>query len=291
MAEPLIECVPNFSEGRNAQTVAAIEQAIASVSSVILLRSEMDPDHNRSVITFAGPPAAVAQGALRGIAAAVERIDLRRHTGVHPRIGAADVVPFVPLRDATLGDCAGIAHRTGRKVWETLGVPVYFYEAAATNPERAPLENVRRGGFEKPALTADLGGPALHPSAGACAIGARKLLVAFNVNLNTEDVAIAHAIARKIRGSSGGLPYVKAMGVVLASRGMVQVSMNLTDFEKTPLQRAYAAVCAEAASHGVSIAGTQIVGMVPPKALEGFEVPVDSAQILALDKPEGGPAE
>ncbi len=274
MAGPLIECVPNFSVGREAATVQAIEHAIRSVAGVMLLRSEMDPDHNRSVITFAGPPEQVSVGALRGIAAAFERIDLRKHAGVHPRIGAADVVPFVPLDGATMDDCVAIAHRTGQAVWERLGVPVYFYEAAATSPERAPLEKIRRGG-----LTPDLGGPALHPTAGACVIGARKLLVAFNVDLNTEDLAIAKTIARKIRASSGGLPFVKAMGVPLASRKLVQVSMNLTDFEQTSLKQVYDAVRAEAASHGVLIAGTQIVGLVPRKAATGCDL-VDSEQIL-----------
>jgi glutamate formiminotransferase/glutamate formiminotransferase/formiminotetrahydrofolate cyclodeaminase len=279
VAHPLIECVPNFSEGRDAETVHAIEQAIRSVSGVMLLRSEMDPDHNRSVITFAGAPESVAEGALRGIAAAVERIDLRRHHGVHPRIGAADVVPFVPLQGATLEDCAAIAHRTGEAVWTKLGIPVYFYEAVAATAERAPLENVRRGGFEHPALAPDLGGPALHPSAGACAIGARKLLVAFNVNLNTTDLSIAKAIARKIRASSGGLPFVKAMGVPLLSRGLVQVSMNLTDFEQTPLRQVYEAVAQQAAARGVSIAGTQIVGLIPQRAAEGCDF-VPPNQIL-----------
>jgi len=264
VAQPLIECVPNFSEGRDARVIEAIEQAIRSVSGVMLLRSEMDPDHNRSVITFAGAPEAVAEGALRGLAAAVERIDLRQHHGVHPRIGAADVVPFVPLQGATLADCAAIAHRVGETVWKKLGVPVYFYEAAATSPERAPLENIRRGG-----LAPDLGGPALHPTAGASAIGARKILIAFNVNLATQDLAIAQAIARKIRASSGGLPFVKALGVPLPSQNLVQVSMNLTDFEQTSPRQVYEAVCKEAAARGIAIAATQIVGLVPKKAAEG----------------------
>jgi len=267
VAGPLIECVPNFSEGRDQGVVRAIERAILS-PDVTLLRSEMDPDHNRSVITFAGPPEAVARAALRGIATAVERIDLRRHTGVHPRIGAADVVPFVPLEGATLADCAALARRTGEAVWKQLGVPVYFYEAAATSPDRAPLENCRRGGFEKPAITPDLGGPQLHPSAGACVIGARKLLIAFNVNLNTTDLQVAKAIARKIRASSGGLPFVKAIGAPLASRNLVQVAINLTDFEQTPLHQVFDTVRAEVASHGVTIAGTQIVGLMPKKAFE-----------------------
>jgi len=276
---PLIECVANFSEGRDSQTVEAIEHAIRSVSRVMLLRSEMDPDHNRSVITFAGSPDDVVEGALAGIATAMEKIDLRRHVGVHPRIGAADVVPFVPLEGATLEDCAAIAHRAGEQVWRRLGVPVYFYEAAANTPDRAPLENVRRGGFEHPALAPDLGGPALHPSAGACAIGARKLLIAFNMNLDTADLGIAKAIARKIRASSGGLLFLKAMGVPLASQNLVQVSMNLTDFEQTSLRQAADTVSAEAAARGVSIAGYQIIGLIPRKAAMGCEF-VDESQIL-----------
>jgi glutamate formiminotransferase len=270
VAGPLMECVANFSEGREKATVEAIERAIASEAGVLLLHSERDADHNRSVITFAGPPDAVAEGALRGIAAAVERIDLRRHTGVHPRIGAADVVPFVPLEGMTLADCAGIAHRVGAEVWERMHVPVYFYEAAAIRPECARLENCRRGGFEGPKLAPDLGGPAPHPSAGACAIGARKLLIAFNVNLATADVETAKSIARTIRASSGGFPFVKAMGVLLAGRGLAQVSMNLTDFERTPLGPVYEAVREEAEALGVGIVESEIIGLVPRKAIEGL---------------------
>jgi glutamate formiminotransferase len=279
VAHPLIECVPNFSVGRDPETLHAIRQAICSVSDVLLLRSEMDPDHNRAVITFAGGPQSVLEAALRGISAAVEHIDLRQHHGVHPRIGAADVIPFVPLQGATLEDCAALAHRAGQDVWKRLGVPVYFYEAAARSPERVPLENVRRGGFERPALAPDLGGPALHPTAGACIIGARKLLLAFNVNLHTTDLSIAQAIARKIRASSGGLPFVKAMGVPLLTRNLVQVSMNLTDFEQTPLRRVFHAVSQEAAARGVSIAGTQIVGLIPLAAAQGCDF-VPPNQIL-----------
>jgi glutamate formiminotransferase len=265
---PLIECVANFSEGRDAATVRAIEDAIASSNGVLILRSEKDTDHNRSVITFAGPPGAVSEGALRGIGVAVERIDLRRHQGVHPRMGAADVVPFVPLEGATLADCAAIAHRTGEEVWKRFQVPVYFYEAAALTPERRLLENCRRGGFENPHIKPDVGGPALHPSAGACIIGARKILIAFNINLATGDAAVARAIARKIRASSGGMPFVKALGLPLAARGLAQVSMNLTDFEQTPLHEVFDAVQREAAAHGVGIAGSEIIGLLPKKALE-----------------------
>jgi glutamate formiminotransferase len=268
VAGQLIECVPNFSEGHDAVVVRAIEEAIASAPGVLMLRAELDADHNRSVITFAGPPDAVREGALRGIAKAVERIDLRKHAGVHPRIGAADVVPFIPLEGATLANCVEIAHQTGAAVWEGLGVPVYFYEAAAKSPERERLENCRRGGFELPNLEPDLGGPKLHPTAGACVIGARNLLIAFNINLASADVGIARAIARKIRASSGGLPFVKAMGVRLASRGLAQVSMNLTNFERTGLDLVYSAVRAEADRVGASIAGIEIVGLVPKKAVD-----------------------
>ena len=281
MASQLIECVPNFSEGRDRSTVHAIEEAIGAVPGLLVLAVDLDTDHNRSVITFAGPPDAVAEGALRGIAVAVQRIDLRRHSGVHPRIGAADVVPFVPLEGATMEDCKALAHETGREVWQRLGVPVYFYEASASSPERVQLENIRRGGFENPALLPDLGGPALHPSAGACVIGARKLLIAFNINLNSSDLSLARAIARKVRASSGGLPFVKAMGVSLASRKLVQVSMNLTDFEKTPPRRAFDVVQQEAASHGVSIESTEIVGMIPRAAADEIALPnLTPARIL-----------
>ncbi len=265
---PLMECVANFSEGRDAETVRAIEDAIASSAGVLVLRAERDADHNRSVITFAGPPDAVSEGALRGIGVAVQRIDLRKHAGVHPRMGAADVVPFVPLQGATLEDCVAIAHRTGQEVWKRFKLPVFFYEAAATSPDRRMLENCRRGGFENPKIAPDLGGPELHPSAGACIIGARKLLIAFNINLQTGDVAVARDIARKIRASSGGLPFVKALGLPLVGRGLAQVSMNLTDFEQTPLHVVFDAVLREAAARGVAIAGSEIIGLIPKKALE-----------------------
>jgi len=268
VAGPLIECVPNFSEGRDQAAVEAIRSAITAVRGVRVLRSESDPDHNRSVITFAGTPDAVSKAAFAGIKTAAGRIDLRRHTGVHPRIGAADVVPFVPLQDATLAECAQIARRTGQRVWNELRVPVYFYEAAAASPDRAPLENVRRGGFEHPALAPDLGGPALHPSAGASVIGARKMLIAFNVDLKTNDLAAARSIARNIRASSGGLAKLKAIGVALPSRDIVQVAMNLTDFGHTPLDAVLAAVRREAAACNIEIMSVQYVGLVPRKAIE-----------------------
>ena len=263
MAGGLIECVPNFSEGRNLEIVEAIGDACRSVTGVRVLRTESDADHNRSVITFAGELQAVRQAALNGVAEAVRRIDLTTHFGVHPRIGAADVVPFVPLEGVTLDECAVLAHDVGREIWETLRVPVYFYAAAARSPERAPLEKVRRGH-----LLPDLGGPALHPTAGACVVGARKILIAFNVVLNTADVSVARAVSRKIRASSGGLPYLKALGFLLESRNLAQVSMNLTDYEQTPLHAVFEAVSLEAHAHGAEILESEIVGLVPRRAID-----------------------
>ncbi|MGI8740993.1 MAG: glutamate formimidoyltransferase [Bryobacteraceae bacterium] len=260
--------MPNFSEGRNAETVEAIRSAIVATPGVVLLRSERDPDHNRSVMTFAGSPEAVLDAAFHAVRHAQKSIDLTRHRGVHPRIGAADVVPFVPVENVTLDDCVRLARRLGDRVWSELRVPVYFYEAAALHPDRVNLENARRGGFEKPNLPPDLGGPALHPTAGACVIGARKFLIAFNVNLNTPDVAVANSIARKIRASSGGLPFVKAIGVLLESRNLAQVSINLTDFEQTGLHMVFHRVKQEAEALGVTIAGSEIIGLIPKKALE-----------------------
>jgi glutamate formiminotransferase len=279
----IVECVPNFSEGRDAGSVEAIAAAIRSVPAVVLLAREMDADHNRSVLTFAGPPQAVAEAALRGVERAVALIDLNRHTGVHPRIGAVDVVPFVPVQGVTLEDCARLAHWAGDEIWRRFGVPVYFYEAAARRPDRINLENLRRGQFEglreeirvNPDRRPDVGDARLHPTAGAVAVGARKLLVAYNINLATPDVQIARRIARKIRASSGGFSCVKAVGVLLASRGLAQVSMNLTDFEQTPVRVVFDAVRAEAAREGVEIASSEIVGLVPRKAIE----PADAAYL------------
>jgi glutamate formiminotransferase len=265
---PIVECVPNFSEGRDPAKVEAIQNAIVTTPGVVLLRTEQDPDHNRSVITFAGEPQPVLEAAFYGIREAVNSIDLNKHAGVHPRIGAADVTPFIPIDGVTLDDCVQLAHSLGERVWRDLNVPVYFYEAAARNPERIALENVRRGGFEKPALRPDLGGPALHPTAGACVIGARHFLIAFNINLLTPDIQIARSIALTIRASSGGLPFVKAIGVRLESRNLAQVSMNLTNFEQTPIHVVFERVKKEAAEYGVEIAGSEIIGLIPKKALE-----------------------
>lgn len=276
MARKLVECVPNFSEGRDASRVEEIAAAIASVPGVVLLDREMDADHNRSVLTFAGPPEAVLEAAFRSVERAVALIDLNRHQGVHPRIGAADVVPFVPIEGITMEDCVRLAERLAEAVWQRLGVPVYFYEAAARRPDRVHLENIRRGQFEglreevltNPDRAPDVGEPRLHPTAGAVVIGARKFLVAYNINLGTADVEVAKKIARAIRFSSGGFRYVKAMGVLLPSRNLAQVSMNLTDFEQTPVHRVFEAVRTEAARYGVDIVGSEIVGLIPRRALE-----------------------
>jgi glutamate formiminotransferase len=235
----------------------------------------MDADHNRSVVTFAAPAETVAEAAVRGIEQAVALIDLTRQSGVHPRIGAADVVPFVPVEGVTLADCVGIAECAAAELWRRARVPVYLYEAAARRPDRVNLENIRRGQFEglreevrtNPDRRPDFGEAELHPTAGATVMGARKFLIAYNINLNTADVGIAKRIARTIRTSSGGLPCVKAMGVPLASRNLAQVSMNLTDFEQTPMHRVFEAVRAEAERCGVTIAGSEIIGLVPNQAI------------------------
>lgn len=279
MKQPLVECVPNFSEGREETTLLAIEVALTSVAGVMLLGREADVDHNRSVFTIAGPPLAVKEAAIRAVGVAAERIDLSCQQGEHPRIGAADVVPFVPVRDITLAACAELAWEAGAEIWSRFGVPVYFYEAAAKIAGRERLENVRRGHFEglcdELLLSAerapDLGHGQLHPTAGATVVGARKLLIAYNINLDTDKLEIAKAIAKTIRASSGGLPHVKAMGVMLHSRGQAQVSMNLTDFEVTPIHVVFAAVEREALRYGVRVANSELIGFIPRAAVEmGF---------------------
>ncbi|MGD0200360.1 MAG: glutamate formimidoyltransferase [Bryobacteraceae bacterium] len=276
MAGRLIECVPNFSEGRDPERIDKLVSAIRSAPGAVLLDRHMDPDHHRSVLTFAGAPEAVGEAALRAVGKAVELIDLTRHSGVHPRIGAADVVPFIPVEGVTIEECAGIAERVGQEIWKRYQVPVYLYEAAARRPDRINLENVRRGQFEglrgkiavRPELAPDIGEPRVHPTAGATAVGARKYLIAYNINLGTPDVDIAKRIARTIRFSSGGFRCVKAMGVPLGSRGLAQVSINLTDFEQTPVHRVFETVRTEAERCGVSIVGSEIVGLIPKKAFE-----------------------
>jgi glutamate formiminotransferase/formiminotetrahydrofolate cyclodeaminase len=272
----LIECVPNFSEGRDAAKVDAIVAAMSKVPGVYVLDREMDADHNRSVVTLAGDPDAVAEAALLGVGKALELIDLTKHRGAHPRIGATDVVPFIPIEGVQLEDCVALARWVGEEIWKRYRIPVYFYEAAASRPDRANLENIRRGQFEglreemkrDHNRLPDVGEPKLHPRAGATVVGARKFLIAYNVNLNTPDIGVANKIAKAIRFSSGGLRYVKSMGVELKARNLAQVSINLTDFEQTPMHRVYEMVKREAARYGAIPVGSEIVGLIPKKAIE-----------------------
>jgi glutamate formiminotransferase len=262
----VIECVPNFSEGRDESVVRSIVEAIGSASGVLVLGWEMDPDHNRSVVTFAGPPGAVVEAAIRGAGRAAELIDISRHDGVHPRVGAADVIPFVPLEAGTIEQCIDAAHLAGREIWDRFHVPVYFYESAAMVAGRTRLERVRKPGFD--GLPPDVGNIPAHPAAGAAVIGARQLLIAFNINLATRDVGIAQAVAKKIRESSGGFPFVKAIGLPLASRDCAQVSINFVNFEETPFDRVWDAVVLEAARLGTTVASSQLIGFVPRRAFE-----------------------
>jgi glutamate formiminotransferase/formiminotetrahydrofolate cyclodeaminase len=269
----LVECVPNFSEGRDKTKIDAILEAM-KMDGVYLLDREMDADHNRCVITLVGDPVNIAEAAIRGVGKAAELIDLTKHTGAHPRMGATDVVPFIPIEGVTLQDCIAIARRVGEEIWKRHKIPVYLYEAAAQRPERQNLENIRRGQFEgireevktNPDRRPDFGDAAIHPTAGATVVGARKFLVAYNVYLNTPDVEIAKKVGKAVRFSNGGLRYVKGMGVSV--RGLAQVSMNLTDTDQTPIARVFECVKREAARYGVLPLSSEIVGLIPKKALE-----------------------
>jgi glutamate formiminotransferase/formiminotetrahydrofolate cyclodeaminase len=272
MPTALVECVPNFSEARRPEVIAAIAQAMTAVPGVRLLDRHSDLDHNRTVLTLVGPPEAILEAAFQGIRLAAERIDLEQHRGEHPRLGATDVVPFVPLSGVTMEQCVELAQRLGRRVGEQLGLPVYLYEQAATRPERQNLENIRRGQYEtlkteigvKPERAPDYGPARLGP-AGAVVIGARPFLIAFNVYLTTAEVAVAEKIAKAIRHSSGGLRFVKALGLLV--EGRAQVSMNLTDFHKTPLARVVELIRREAQRYGVGIHHSELVGLIPKAAL------------------------
>jgi glutamate formiminotransferase len=269
----LVECVPNFSEGRDQAKVDAIVEAM-KIDGVYLLDREMDADHNRCVITLVGEREAIQEAAIRGVGKAAELIDLNQHQGAHPRMGAADVVPFIPIEGVTLEDCVAMARHVGEQIWQRYQIPVYLYEAAATSPERRNLENIRRGQFEgirdeiatNPAHRPDFGELRVHPTAGATVVGARKFLIAYNIFLNTPDVGIAKKVAKAVRFSSGGLPFVKAAGFLV--RGLAQVSMNLTDFEQTGIQRVFEAVKQEAVGHGVTVESSEIIGLIPKQALE-----------------------
>ncbi len=273
MPNTLIECVPNFSEGRDQTKVDAIVEAM-KLPGVYLLDREMDADHNRCVITLAGDREAIQEAAIRGVGKAAELIDLTRHQGAHPRLGAADVIPFIPIEGVTLEDCVAVARHVGAEIWKRYQIPVYLYEAAASTPERQNLENIRRGQFEgireeiatNPARKPDFGESRLHPTAGATVVGARKSLIAYNIFLNSPNVDIAKSIAKAVRFSSGGMRFVKASGFLV--RGLAQVSMNLTDFEQTPLHRVFEFVKREAARHGVLPISSEIVGLIPKRAIE-----------------------
>lgn len=271
--DAIIECVPNFSEGMDAGKVT---QIVASMQygDVRLLDWSLDRDHNRSVVTIAGPATDVVESAIRAAGKAAELIDLTRQSGVHPRIGAADVIPFVPVRGISLAECAMLARQAGLQIWRRYGVPVYFYEAAATRPDRVQLEEVRRGQFEGLREAAlqdasrrpDVGGPELHSTAGASAVGARSFLIAYNLYLREPDIAAARAIARDIRASTGGMYGVKALG--LTAKGRAQVSMNITDLRRTPMNEVYAGVLELAARHGAHVVEAELIGLVPEDAYE-----------------------
>lgn len=275
----LVECVPNFSEGRRPEVVSAISDAISSVPGVTLLDVSSDPSHNRSVVTFVAPKAVVVAAAFKGVATACELIDLTNHEGEHPRIGATDVCPFVPLQGTTMDDCVALAQALGRRVGDELGIPVYLYERAASRPDRVNLVNIRRGGFELARTeigtnvdrVPDFGPNSVHPTAGATLIGARPFLVAYNVYLGgVENLSVAKEVAKAVRGSSGGLRFVKGLG--LEVDGQAQVSMNLVDTAATPLHRAYDMVRMEAQARGVAPTGSELVGLVPEQVL--FETAV-----------------
>ena len=272
-SSPLVECVPNFSEGRKPETVRLIADAISAVEPACVLDTHIDPDHNRSVITFVAPPETVVTAAVSAVRRASELIDMRTHEGEHPRIGATDVLPFIPVRGVTMDDCVRLAHEAGTIIARELSIPVYFYERAALRPERVNLEDVRRGATS-PDYAPDVGATYRHESAGAIVVGARHFLIAFNVILRSDDIAVARQIARTIRARNGGLPFVKALGFRLHTRGLVQVSMNLVNYEVTGMTAVYAAIEHEAARLGIEIEGTEIVGLVPQGAVDpGANIP------------------
>jgi glutamate formiminotransferase len=271
----IVECIPNFSEGRRAEVIDQIVAAIKSVPGAVLLDRESDADHNRSVVTFVAEPDRVVDAAIVGAKKAAELIDLNKHSGEHPRMGATDVIPFVPISGVTMDECVQLARVCGERMWSELGIPVYLYEKAATRPDRENLAAVRKGQFEgirdeiviNEARRPDYGEPRVHSTAGITAVGARPPLIAYNVNLGTSDIEVANKIARAVRHQTGGLRYVKALGFELKDRSIVQVSMNMVNYEGTPLFRAFEMIKREAERYGVPIVGSEIVGLVPQRAL------------------------
>jgi glutamate formiminotransferase len=276
MTEPLLECVPNFAEGRRPEVLAALSAAVAGVERVRLLGAEMDPSHNRAVLTFAGPAGRVVDAALEVAAVAVGRIDLRGHSGAHPRLGALDVLPFIPLAGADMDDAVAAARLAGERIAKELLLPVFLYGFAATRPERRELSAIRNQQFEgvgarigtDPVCAPDFGPAALHPSAGAVSVGARRFLIAFNVNLQSPDLTVARLIAARVREKNGGLPAVRALGFYLSHKNVAQVSMNLVDFERTSVRQAFDAVAQLAAEHGVAVLESELIGLVPRAALD-----------------------
>jgi glutamate formiminotransferase len=303
MDGPIVACVPNFSEGVDEACVRAIVSSMR-VEGVRLLDWSMDSDHNRSVVTIAGAPAAVLEAAVRAVGHAAQSIDLTRQTGVHPRIGAADVIPFVPVSKISLDQCALLARQAGAEIWRRFEIPVYFYEAAAARPDRANLEDVRRGQFEhlreaahrEPKRRPDIGGPGLHPTAGACAVGARKFLVAYNIYFDSPDVSLVRALAKELRASAGGLKGVKAMGVL--AHGRAQLSMNITDLQATPVSAVYARICHLAARYKTEPAQAEVIGLLPliayeqesewMRLLDGFD-PATKVLERRLEAPQAWP--
>lgn len=282
----IVECVPNFSEGRRRDIVDRIAEEARGVQGVSVLDLELDPNHNRSVLTFVGPPTSVGEAAFRTAKKAAELIDLNVHRGEHPRIGAIDVLPFIPISDVTMEDCVRLARQTGKRIASELGIPVYLYEAAAARPDRKALPDIRKGEFEglreeirtNPDRAPDFGKSELHPTAGACVVGARPPLIAYNVNLRTTDVKVAKRIAGLVREKDGGLPAVRALGFELKDRGLVQVSMNLVDYHVTSIERAFDTVSHHAARLGVPVVASEIVGLVPRDSL-----PLDPVNRVRLE--------
>lgn len=270
----IVECIPNISEGRNMEVVEAVLNEVRSTAGVTLLDHSSDPNHNRTVITFLGSPEGVAEAAVKLAKKAVELIDLTKHVGEHPRMGAVDVCPFVPVKEITTEECVALSKEVGKRIWEEAGMPVFLYEDSASAPHRVNLAAIRKGQFEgmaekvkQPEWEPDFGGATIHPTAGTVAVGCRMPLVAYNINLNTSDITIANAIAKIIRQSSGGLACVKALGVMLEDRNIAQVSINMTNLHKTPLYRVVELVKAEAKRWGVTVVGTEVVGLTPMHAL------------------------
>jgi len=270
----IVECVPNFSEGCNQEIIDAITAEVKKVEGVTLLNVQSDASHNRTVVTFIGEPSAVKQAAFASCAKATELIDMEKHHGEHPRIGATDVIPFIPVSEVTIEECIELANELGKEIAEKLNVPVYMYEAAAKKPERIKLPDVRKGQYEglkaeigKPERQPDYGPAHMHPTAGATVVGARQFLIAYNINLSTSDVKIAKKIANTIREAKGGYKYCRAMGIMIEERNMAQVTINMVNYEGTPLHRVFETVKSEAARYGVNVIGSEIVGLMPMQAL------------------------